>query len=169
MKLVVVAEIRFKCCSACCSCRKRSVLALKRDFRGLLPPGVAITPPAAHAARQEQAVPRRDTQLFDAVWSSVIEGLGRNGQPERANKAFEHMLERLSADTAALALAEGRTAGWRARGARGADSASCRDARLFDSYLRAGLFSRAFFITQFQLIIFLRIQHHRRSFCSPMY
>jgi pentatricopeptide repeat protein len=129
-------------------------------FRGLLPPGVALTRPATHAARQQQADPPRHTQLFDAVcssviintlfqfslttiqvWSSVIEGLGRNGQPERANKAFEHMLERLSADTAALALAAGRTAG---RRARGADSVSCRDARLFDSYLRAGVFSRAF-------------------------
>ncbi len=94
------------------------------------------------------------------------QGLGRNGQPERANKAFEQMLERLSADTAAFALAAGKAAGWRARGA---DSVARRDARLFDAYLRAGLLSRAFFTTVFQFIVFSHLQHHRRSFCSPMY
>ena len=91
---------------------------------------------AVPAPRQDEAEVRRNAQLFDAVWSSVIEGLGRNGQPERANKAFEEMLERLSADTAAAALASGTRKGWRSRHA---DSASCRDPRLFDAYLRAGL------------------------------
>ena len=66
----------------------------------------------------------------------MIEGLGRNGQPERANKAFEEMLERLSADTSAAALASARTTGWRSRQA---DASTQRDARLFDAYLRAGL------------------------------
>ncbi len=81
------------------------------------------------------------------------QGLGRNGQPERANKAFEQMLERLSADTAAFALAAGRAAGWRARGA---DSAARRDARLFDAYLRAGLLSRAF-SQLYSSLLFFRI------------
>ena len=89
---------------------------------------------AVPAPRQDEAEVRRNAQLFDAVWSSVIEGLGRNGQPERANKAFEEMLERLSADTAAAALASVTRKGWRSRHA---DSASCP--RLFDAYLRAGL------------------------------
>jgi pentatricopeptide repeat protein len=115
------------------------LLLLISSGRGLLPSGVAILSPAASGFVQDQTEPRRDAQLFDAVWSSVIEGLGRNGQPERANKAFEEMLERLSADTTAATLAFGRKIGWRSRQA---DPASRRDARLFDAYLRAGLLPR---------------------------
>ena len=115
-------------------------LLLISFVRGLLPSGVAIVSPAATGSAAtgsdpDQAEPRRNTHLFDAVWSSVIEGLGRNGQPERANKAFEEMLERLSSDTTAAALAFGRRIGWRSRQV---DSASRRDPRLFDAYLRAG-------------------------------
>jgi pentatricopeptide repeat protein len=82
------------------------------------------------------ATGRRDAQLFDAVWGTVIEGLGRSGQPERANKAFEEMLERLSADAAAVASKSGKSAGW--RGNQTALPAR-RDPRIFDAYLRAGL------------------------------
>ncbi len=93
-----------------------------------MPPGVSIVSAVATG--------RRDAQLFDAVWSIVIEGLGRTGQPERANKAFEEMLAQLSADAAAAALTSGIHTGWRGHQA---DLPSRRDARLFDAYLRAGL------------------------------
>lgn len=71
--------------------------------------------------------------MFDAAWSSVIEGLGRNGQPERAHKAFEEMLQQLQADTAAAAASSEKRMGW-----RGNQAPMRRDARLFDAYLRAG-------------------------------
>ena len=95
----------------------------------------------------------------------MIEGLGRNGQPERANKAFEEMLERLSADTSAAALASARRTGWRSRQA---DPSTQRDARLFDAYLRAGPLPIPcpVFIADTFLWIFQRLP---RSFCSPTY
>ena len=104
--------------------------------RGLLPPGSALVRPAAPSTSLADSAPHRHAQLFDAVWSSVIEGLGRNGQPERANKMFEEMMEQLSADTAVAATASGKKTGW--RGSR-VHQAPRRDARLFDAYLRAGL------------------------------
>jgi len=95
----------------------------------------------------------------------VIEGLGRNGQPERANKVFEEMLERLSVDTSAAALASARRTGWRSRQA---DASTQRDARLFDAYLRAGLLyiSCPVFMTDTFLWFFQLLP---RSFCSPTY
>jgi pentatricopeptide repeat protein len=101
----------------------------------LLPPGASLIGAVSTASKKGE--PCRDAQLFDAVWSSVIEGLGRNGQPERANKAFEDMLGQLSADSAASAT--GASTGKVHRTARGAVARWSRDARLFDAYLRAGV------------------------------
>jgi pentatricopeptide repeat protein len=130
-------------------------MSIKSCRRGLLPPRASTLSPAASE--------RRDAQLFDAVWSSVIEGLGRNGQPERANKAFEEMLEQLSADAAAVAQKLAKSTGWRGRQSF---VPSRRDPRLFDAYLRAGL-PHPFLFLHHLIVIFVFYSAASAQFLFP--